>query len=47
MILAARFYGNARLWKVIYNQPENRRLIGNTPDTIRPGWHLIIPPKPP
>lgn len=39
-VLAKRFYGNPRKWKVIYN--ANKDVIKD-PNLIRPGWKLKIP----
>jgi nucleoid-associated protein YgaU len=40
--LAARFYGNARLWTKIYE--ANRKVLGNNPNVLTRGTRLIIPP---
>ena len=40
--IAAKFYGNARLWKVIYS--ENKNIIGPNPNVLTPGIVLTIPP---
>jgi len=41
--IAKRKYGDAQLWKLIYE--ANRDRIKN-PDLIQPGWKLKIPAKP-
>jgi nucleoid-associated protein YgaU len=40
--LAARFYGNARLWTKIYN--ANRKVLRNNPNSLTKGLRLVIPP---
>ncbi|HEY4716759.1 MAG TPA: hypothetical protein VII00_06605 [bacterium] len=39
--LAARFYGNARLWEKIYN--ANKNIIGKNPSKLEKGMILTIP----
>ena len=34
--------GSGSKWKDIYNIPENKKVIGNNPDLIKPGMKLII-----
>jgi len=42
--MAQKFYGAASKWPVIY--AANRYLIGNNPDSLRPGQRLLIPALP-
>jgi nucleoid-associated protein YgaU len=41
--IARKFYGNPGLWKRIYN--ANRRVIGSSPNKLRAGERIVIPPK--
>ncbi len=41
--IARRFYGNPGLWRRIYN--ANRRIIGSSPNKLRAGERIVIPPK--
>lgn len=43
--IARQFYGDATLWRVIFN--ANRNELGNNPDRLQAGMKLTIPPKPP
>jgi nucleoid-associated protein YgaU len=45
-IAVAAYNGDGNQWPRIWNYPENRRKIGNTPKLIQPGWKLFIPPLP-
>jgi len=42
MAIARRFYGDASMWRKIYE--ANRNTI-TSPDVIKVGWVLTIPPK--
>lgn len=39
--IAQRYYGNANLWRQIYD--ANRNVIGGNPNLVRPGQRLTIP----
>ncbi len=41
--IARKFYGHAGMWKRIYN--ANRRIIGSSPNDLRAGERIVIPPK--
>jgi nucleoid-associated protein YgaU len=41
--IAEQFYGDATQWQRIYN--ANRDAIGDTPDALKVGTQLRIPPK--
>lgn len=41
--IAAKFYGSGTLWRKIYNQAQNRALIGPNYNLIHPGQVLVIP----
>jgi nucleoid-associated protein YgaU len=41
--IADRFYGDATLWRRIYD--ANRDAIGESPDQLKAGTQLKIPPK--
>lgn len=41
--IAIKFYGDMNKWHVIYDQPDNKKLIGPNPDLIKPGQKLVIP----
>jgi hypothetical protein len=44
--IAKRYYGKADQWPLIWNEPQNKKLIGNRPNLIMPGWSLVIPHPP-
>jgi len=41
--IAKRYYGSTEKWPSIWNEPENRKLIGANPNLIQVGWILVIP----
>jgi nucleoid-associated protein YgaU len=42
--LADFYYGNAAAWRSVYER--NRQVIGASPNLLRPGQRLLIPPRP-
>jgi len=42
-LIARKVYGDAGLWQQIYD--ANKDTIGETPDALRVGMRLTIPPK--
>lgn len=41
--IAKNFYGNGAKWPTIYNNTQNKKVIGKNPNLIKPGQKLVIP----
>lgn len=41
--IAKKFYGNGSKWPTIYNNSQNKKVIGKNPNIIKRGQKLIIP----
>lgn len=41
--IAAKYYNDGSKWRVIYEHPQNKKVIGKNPNLIYPGQKLVIP----
>jgi len=41
--IAKKFYGNGSKWQTIYNNAQNKKVIGSNPSMIYPQQKLVIP----